>query len=396
MDNTEEHEWSYDCDGTYVYAPLVGLHFEANAYDEDGNDVSDTVKNMPEDQTTISFSGTASSVSNPTRAGYIFAGWYLDEDCTEAFDFSTNLNACWTVVYAKWIKVIDIYVTKVWEDSDNKDGIRPGSITVELYADGRATGNTLVLSSDNDWSGAFKDQVQYNEDGELINYTISEVSVSGYTTTISGGFVEDENGSEYYVYCITNTLKTYPGGSVDTGSIAVVKVDADTGETLAGASFTVYNVNQDESLGTFTTDENGYFSVGPLTLNYTYVITEVEAPDGYVLNRTPIVVTLTAEKSSNAAYPYTIRVKNTAETESETVIGTTDTGTTDIDTTDTGTTGTDTTDTGTEIIRDTETIAATGDDGSLFVWILVLALSGAGLVGLTAYCVIRSRRRRRF
>ena len=41
--------------------------------------------------------------SDPTREGYAFAGWYTDEACTKAYDFSAAVTADMTL-YAKWIK----------------------------------------------------------------------------------------------------------------------------------------------------------------------------------------------------------------------------------------------------------------------------------------------------
>ena len=40
---------------------------------------------------------------DPTRDGYTFGGWYTDEACTRAYDFSTPVTADLTL-YAKWTK----------------------------------------------------------------------------------------------------------------------------------------------------------------------------------------------------------------------------------------------------------------------------------------------------
>ena len=40
---------------------------------------------------------------DPTRDGYTFGGWYTDEACTQAYDFSTPVTADLTL-YAKWTK----------------------------------------------------------------------------------------------------------------------------------------------------------------------------------------------------------------------------------------------------------------------------------------------------
>ena len=87
---------------------------------------------------------------------------------------------------------INIPVTKNWQDRDDADGIRPDSITVKLYADGKDTGKELVLDQGNNWAASFDDLDEY-AGGVKISYTIAEVEVDGYDTSISGsaetGFV---------------------------------------------------------------------------------------------------------------------------------------------------------------------------------------------------------------
>lgn len=46
---------------------------------------------------------TVAKPADPTREGYTFAGWYTDEACTKAYDFSVAVTADMTL-YAKWIK----------------------------------------------------------------------------------------------------------------------------------------------------------------------------------------------------------------------------------------------------------------------------------------------------
>ena len=46
---------------------------------------------------------TVTKPTDPTREGYTFAGWYTDEACTKAYDFSVAVTADMTL-YAKWIK----------------------------------------------------------------------------------------------------------------------------------------------------------------------------------------------------------------------------------------------------------------------------------------------------
>ena len=194
--NTDEHTYSFDCEGTYVYAPLVGLTFDANTEDE--------VTNMPDTQDEIDYDSTASEpTSDPEREGYRFEGWYVDEECTEEYDFDTQLTSNWTVVYAKWVECTEVTVTKEWS-GETDDSVRPDFITVELYADGEATGNTIEIIEDEDgnWVGEFTKLDITNSDGKAIVYTVVESSVDNYEATYSDVLVDD-NG--YYSVTITNT-----------------------------------------------------------------------------------------------------------------------------------------------------------------------------------------------
>ena len=48
-------------------------------------------------------------------------------------------------------------MTKVWDDNNNQDGIRPAEIKVQLYANGTPVGNETVLNEGNAWSHTFTD-----------------------------------------------------------------------------------------------------------------------------------------------------------------------------------------------------------------------------------------------
>ena len=122
--NTQEHPNSFDCPETYVYAPLVGLAFDANT--------EDAVENMPADQIAIDYNTTAQNPeSEPTRNGYTFTGWYTDKECTKAFDFEQALTENWTTVYAGW-EQNEYTVTVNYYDIDTNKSIHYSNILTEL------------------------------------------------------------------------------------------------------------------------------------------------------------------------------------------------------------------------------------------------------------------------
>ena len=87
-------------------------------------------------------------------------------------------------------------VSKVWKDAQNQDNLRPTSITVKLLANGTETGKTVELNANNKWAATF-DNLDKNAAGVEIAYTVEEVSVTGYTSVITGSAAEG--------YVITNT-----------------------------------------------------------------------------------------------------------------------------------------------------------------------------------------------
>lgn len=86
-----------------------------------------------------------------------------------------------------------VKVTKTWDDSNDKDGVRPKSITVHLFANGKEV-DKATITKDENWTYEFTD-LPVNENGSQIAYTVTEDKVDGYTTTING-------------YVITNTHKS--------------------------------------------------------------------------------------------------------------------------------------------------------------------------------------------
>lgn len=76
-----------------------------------------------------------------------------------------------------------VSVTKKWEDANNQDGKRPNSIQVQLLADGKKQGDVVKLNAANNWTTTWNDLTQ-KANGQDILYTIEEVPVPGYTTTV--------------------------------------------------------------------------------------------------------------------------------------------------------------------------------------------------------------------
>ncbi|EGO5849612.1 hypothetical protein HKH32_000374 [Enterococcus faecalis] len=88
------------------------------------------------------------------------------------------------------------------------------------------------------------------------------------------------------------------------GSLAIIKVDKDSGKRLAGAEFK-WRDTVTGKVGTVVADKNGQALITNLPVNRVYEITEVKAPNGYILNNKTYRVTLTTNYADKIGY-YTI------------------------------------------------------------------------------------------
>ncbi len=182
---------------------------------------------------------------------------------------------------AKFVNTPDsasISVTKVWNDTNDKDGLRPESIQVQLKANGTAKGDAVTLNESNKWTYTWKN-LPKNESGEAIEYTVDEVSVpAGYTKTVSAD-------STKTVYTITNSH------TPEEISIPVEKVwnDNDNQDGIRPASIQVQLTADGKNSGSAVTlnaanqwkhtwTKLPKYSAGK---EITYAVKEVSVPDGY-------------------------------------------------------------------------------------------------------------------
>ncbi len=124
--------------------------------------------------------------SGAELSGYSLATTYSVTNPFTVTDTDLNTSKAITVTNTYTKTTTDISVTKVWDDNDNQDGIRTDSVTVELFADGVATGKTLTLNGTNNWTGKFENLDLKTSSGTTITYTVKETAITGYEATITG------------------------------------------------------------------------------------------------------------------------------------------------------------------------------------------------------------------
>ena len=199
----------------------------------------------------------------------------------------------------------DVTVTKEWDPVD----MAQESVVVALQVNGtRATSIfpglanvEVTLSADNHWTYTWEDLPAY-ANGELAEWGVKEIKVGGDPTLADGETFanwiavtalrqktdSDANGIvDTWDYLVTNTPRRT--------MIVLNKVDH-LGNALAGAAFTLVEaaysgvawqpISGAVALSAVT-DANGILKFDALTAGKTYLLTEVQAPEGYVMTLPP-------------------------------------------------------------------------------------------------------------
>ena len=117
----------------------------------------------------------------PTHIGQEEVTYTINE--IEVTGYTSKVDG-YNVTNTHQIETISIDINKVWDDEDDVDETRPESIEVILLADGEEV-NKVTLSESNNWKYTFTD-LDKNASGKEIVYTIKEVEVDEYESTISG------------------------------------------------------------------------------------------------------------------------------------------------------------------------------------------------------------------
>lgn len=159
----------------------------------------------------------------------------------------------------------------------------------EIY-EGTGTNGNLVDTITTDAKGTAK-----SRNLPLGTYTVKEIEASeGFVLNTDTWTVEIEYAGQAVE--ITNVDQAIENKE-QKGSVVLNKRDKETNDvpqgeaTFEGAKFDLFRTSDDEKLGTYTTDANGELTVRDLLLDNYYFV-EVEAPEGYVIDDTPVPFTI--------------------------------------------------------------------------------------------------------
>lgn len=114
--------------------------------------------------------------------------WRVAEDEVSGYSVTVTLDSAVFIVSNTYDPkpsddTVSRTVQKRWSDTgyENK---RPASVTVELLKDGEVY-DTVLLDADGGWKYTWDELPRYDADGNEISWTLREVSVKGYTASVT-------------------------------------------------------------------------------------------------------------------------------------------------------------------------------------------------------------------
>ena len=109
------------------------------------------------------------------------------------------------LTYTHKPEVVSVSVNTTWNDKNNQDGQRPGSYSVQLKADGEATGDVITLNSSNSFAKVWKDLPKYKAGkvGVTVKYEVAVTDLDSEYETRT-----EADGNTF------NVINTYIPGTV--------------------------------------------------------------------------------------------------------------------------------------------------------------------------------------
>ena len=198
----------------------------------------------------------------------------VDENYNVAYEYSKEENRVTIINTLKYENVkTSKTATKVWNDNENRAGVRPDSIELTLVADETATDKKATANAENNWTVTFAGLNKYTKDGREIEYTITETTEPAHYTKSESGLTVT-NTIDYESIKTEKTVTKQWDDNNNKNRPTEVEIGIYDGDKRVNTA----KATSPEWKATFT-DLQKYTENGE---EITYTFKEEKVPDGYV------------------------------------------------------------------------------------------------------------------
>ena len=181
---------------------------------------------------------------------------------------------------------------------------RPGILIQKVDAESRKPLTNAVFRLERANGDVIREDITTDEDGTAYiegldagDYVVTEV-------TAPAGYILDNEPRTISV--VPGETYTLTFENVRLPGLLITKIDGDTGEALQGATFKITRGDGSVVRENAVTDASGLIHLPELETG-TYIITEIKAPDGYVIDETPKTVELREGQTYEVTFSNTKR-----------------------------------------------------------------------------------------
>ena len=147
-------------------------------------------------------------------------------------------DGSWVVTYHRDPQTVSIAGLVGWDDDDNRDAIRPDSVGVMLWRDGKAYMGTRVASAEGGWTFDFSKMPRYEGEGDEkreIQYSVTASKVEGYDWSAEGfdlTYTHAPAMTSTHVMQVWNDSDDADGLRLDSVEVSLYANDTPTGKSL--------------------------------------------------------------------------------------------------------------------------------------------------------------------
>ncbi|MDO4966482.1 MAG: FctA domain-containing protein [Lachnospiraceae bacterium] len=228
-------EWNPVTGTSHVTNPGQTVKYGETTYDTSVHTIDVTISATKSNQL-----GVAVKIDGADVTGEVLNGTYVFRGA----EFTNIIN-----------RKTQISGTKTWVDNVKDASSRP-DVEVFLYANGYQIDKYTIVAPATSYT--FNDLPALDNSGKEIVYTVEEKPVAGYSYAKNG-------------YDFINTA----------GDIKILKIDATTGESLAGAELAIFDGATE--LERWTSTYGHHVVTSALKGGSTYTLRELSAPAGYMV-----------------------------------------------------------------------------------------------------------------
>ncbi len=223
----------------------------------------------------------------------------LSNPLKETKDLPSNI-----VVLAYGDALVNINVSKIWDDENNKFKVRPNEINVKLFRNDEEI-DTCVLKPNEDWKHTFNGLRKFDESNNEYVYTVQEEEIFGYSVKYTSD-IQDTEVNLSLINSPTDDIKVNIRGTKSWN-------DFDNKYLTRPSSITINLLRDGEKIDSVETSasQNWKYSFDNLArykekdVEYVYTVSE-DHVDGYTA-------------STNKSEPKGVKIKFSSDCETESV-----------------------------------------------------------------------------